>query len=44
MIRKYHNHTRQTNPQHREEITEHLQLQGILKTIKAKQPALYSSR
>ena len=35
MIRKYHNHTLQTNPWHREE-----ELQDTRKTNKVKQPAL----
>ena len=46
MIRKYHNHTLQTNPGHREEELQSIysnNLQKIGKTIKAKQPTLSSS-
>ena len=42
MIKKYHNHTPQTNPRHIDEATEHWLSQDIRMTVNVKQPALYS--
>ena len=40
MVKKYHNHTLQTDPRHREEETKNTYSHMTSGSIKAKQPAL----